>query len=69
MVSNLEDLHTWVRALATGSLLSPEMQAERLRWTGSPQAPTASSSPTRIDFVHALATAGEKLRHAASERA
>ena len=36
MVSTLEDLHAWVRALATGALLSPEMQHERLRWTAVP---------------------------------
>src|SRR5204863_6141851 len=28
MVSNLHDLHVWTRALATGALLSPELQAE-----------------------------------------
>lgn len=31
MVSSLEDLKTYVRALADGSLLTPEMQEERLR--------------------------------------
>ena len=33
MVSNLHDLRVWSRALATGELLSPAMQAERLQWT------------------------------------
>ena len=36
MVSNLHDLHVWTRALATGALLSPEMQRERLQWTAVP---------------------------------
>ena len=30
MISTLEDLRVWSRALATGTLLSPEMQRERL---------------------------------------
>jgi len=36
MVSNLDDLHVWTKALATGALLSPEMQRERLQWTAVP---------------------------------
>jgi D-alanyl-D-alanine carboxypeptidase len=36
MVSNLHDLHVWTKALATGALLSPEMQRERLEWTAVP---------------------------------
>jgi len=36
MVSNLRDLHVWTKALATGALLSPAMQAERLQWTAIP---------------------------------
>lgn len=32
MVSTLEDLHTWAPALATGALLSPAMQQQRLRF-------------------------------------
>lgn len=31
MISTLEDLRVWSRALATGALLTPEMQPERLR--------------------------------------
>jgi len=40
-VSTLKDLIVWARALATGALLSPETQAERLKWvpTGPPPAP------------------------------
>ena len=38
MVSDLGDLHTWVQALATGKLLSPKLQKERLTW--SPQSLT-----------------------------
>lgn len=33
MVSTLDDLHVWARALATGALLSPTLQAQRLRMT------------------------------------
>lgn len=32
MVSNVEDLGTWVRALNSGQLLSPQMQAERMKF-------------------------------------
>jgi D-alanyl-D-alanine carboxypeptidase len=31
MISNLHDLHTWARVLATGTLLKPATQKERLR--------------------------------------
>ena len=31
MITTLEDLHTWAPALATGKLLSPAMQAQRLK--------------------------------------
>lgn len=33
MISTLDDLHIWARALATGALLSPTAQRERLQWT------------------------------------
>jgi len=33
MVSTLADLHVWAQALATGALLSPTLQAQRLRMT------------------------------------
>jgi D-alanyl-D-alanine carboxypeptidase len=32
MISTLDDLRVWSKALATGTLLSPAMQRERLRW-------------------------------------
>lgn len=32
VVSNLEDLKIWAKALATGSLLTPALQKERLSW-------------------------------------
>ncbi|MEV8531314.1 serine hydrolase domain-containing protein [Streptomyces sp. NPDC051211] len=40
MISNLQDLRTWARVLATGTLLTPETQAERLKTppTGIPGA-------------------------------
>jgi D-alanyl-D-alanine carboxypeptidase len=38
MVSDLEDLRVWAKALATGELLSDEMQKERLRWVDVPGA-------------------------------
>ncbi|GAA3470646.1 hypothetical protein GCM10018965_051990 [Nonomuraea roseola] len=31
MISNLQDLRTWARVLATGTLLTPKTQAERLK--------------------------------------
>jgi D-alanyl-D-alanine carboxypeptidase len=33
MVSTLDDLHVWAQALATGALLSPTLQAQRLQMT------------------------------------
>ncbi|MGW0464467.1 serine hydrolase domain-containing protein [Streptomyces sp. NPDC003027] len=38
MISNLHDLHRWAKILATGELLNPETQAERLKTlpTGAP---------------------------------
>jgi D-alanyl-D-alanine carboxypeptidase len=38
MLSTLDDLRLWARALATGALLSPALQAERLRTTPIPGA-------------------------------
>jgi D-alanyl-D-alanine carboxypeptidase len=32
MISTLDDLHTWARALATGALLRPAQQRQRLIW-------------------------------------
>lgn len=42
MISDLEDLKTWVPALATGKLLSPELQQERLEVTPFDAADPAS---------------------------
>ncbi len=40
MISTLDDMHIWAPALATGTLLSPEMQAQRLQTPSIPgQAP------------------------------
>jgi D-alanyl-D-alanine carboxypeptidase len=39
MISTLDDLHIWAPALATGKLLTPEMQAQRLQTVGSPGMP------------------------------
>ncbi len=36
MISNLGDLEIWVKALATGELLSDEMHAEQLTWVDMP---------------------------------
>jgi len=36
MISTLEDLRVWAKALATGELLSEEMQRERLAWVQMP---------------------------------
>jgi D-alanyl-D-alanine carboxypeptidase len=32
MISTLADLHTWAQALATGALIRPALQRERLIW-------------------------------------
>jgi D-alanyl-D-alanine carboxypeptidase len=32
MISTLDDLHTWAQALATGALLRPAQQRQRLTW-------------------------------------
>lgn len=35
MISTLDDMRVWARALATGTLLSPQMQAQRLHTVGA----------------------------------
>ena len=37
MISNLEDLRIWAKALATGELLTDEMHAEQLDWVEVPE--------------------------------
>lgn len=39
MISTLEDMHIWAPALATGKLLTPEMQAQRLQTVNAPGLP------------------------------
>jgi D-alanyl-D-alanine carboxypeptidase len=39
MISTLDDMRIWAPALATGQLLSPAMQAQRLQTVGSPGLP------------------------------
>ena len=39
MISTLEDMHIWAPALATGKLLTPEMQAQRLETVSPPGMP------------------------------
>jgi D-alanyl-D-alanine carboxypeptidase len=39
MISTLEDMHTWAPALATGKLLTPQMQEQRLQTVSSPGMP------------------------------
>lgn len=40
MVSTLDDLRVWASALATGKLLTPETQAQRLQTVGAPGLPS-----------------------------
>jgi D-alanyl-D-alanine carboxypeptidase len=39
MISTLDDMRIWAGALATGKLLTPQMQAQRLQTVGSPGMP------------------------------
>jgi D-alanyl-D-alanine carboxypeptidase len=39
MISTLDDMRTWAAALATGKLLTPQMQEQRLQTVGSPGMP------------------------------
>jgi D-alanyl-D-alanine carboxypeptidase len=39
MISTLDDMHVWAPALATGKLLSPAMQQQRLQMVGPPALP------------------------------
>lgn len=39
MISTLDDMHIWAPALATGKLLTPEMQKQRLQTVGAPGMP------------------------------
>lgn len=45
LISNLKDLKTWVKALATGSLLSPATQQQRLIRVAPPAAPGPFQGP------------------------
>ena len=36
LISTLDDLHTWVVSYTTGTLVSPQMQKERLTWMTMP---------------------------------
>ena len=36
LISTMADLRTWVQSYATGSLISPEMQKQRLTWVTFP---------------------------------
>ena len=40
MISTLDDMHTWAVALATGKLLTPQTQQQRLQTVGSPGMPS-----------------------------
>ena len=40
MISNLDDMHIWAPALATGKLLTPAMQTQRLQTVGAPGLPS-----------------------------
>jgi D-alanyl-D-alanine carboxypeptidase len=39
MISTLDDMHIWAPALATGKLLTPKLQTERLQTVGAPGLP------------------------------
>jgi D-alanyl-D-alanine carboxypeptidase len=39
MISTLDDMHIWAPTLATGNLLTPQMQAQRLQTVGAPGLP------------------------------
>ena len=39
MISTLDDMHIWAPALATGKLLTPQTQAQRLQTVGAPGLP------------------------------
>jgi D-alanyl-D-alanine carboxypeptidase len=41
MISTVHDLKIWAKALATGALLSPATQQERLSWTPLASGPNA----------------------------
>lgn len=53
VISTLDDMHTWVRTLATGELISPALQAQRL------QSPPVPGLPPGIGYgMGVLTTAG-----------
>ncbi|RYG31747.1 class A beta-lactamase-related serine hydrolase [bacterium] len=39
LVSDLQDMKVWAKSMGTGSLISPKMQTERLKWVTAPGAP------------------------------
>ncbi len=50
-ISTLRDLQIWVKALATGELLSPETQKERLTYVSPAPSPEANYGLAVADFV------------------
>jgi D-alanyl-D-alanine carboxypeptidase len=57
MISTLQDLHTWSNALVAGTLLSPEMQAERLTFTN------AITEPVTFGYGLGIMNVGGILGH------
>ena len=57
MISTVQDLHTWSEALATGTLLSPATQAERLTFTYS------ITEPIALGYGLGIMTLGGVLGH------
>lgn len=58
MISTLEDLHSYAKPLATGQLLSLQMQAERLKWSSESEKPFSQAvqpflpAGTTVDYKY-----------------
>ena len=57
MISTLADLHTWSNALLAGTLLTPQLQAERLTFT------YAVTDPLAFGYGLCIADIGGVLGH------
>ena len=58
LISTIDDMRIWARALATGELLSPELQAERLTWVTLP--PNSAEKAYGLGIIHELGWLGHE---------
>ena len=63
MISTLDDMHTWAPALATGALLSPDLQQQRLRIIPDPGDPGDPGDPADFGYGMGVFTVAGWIGH------